>query len=79
MTIIINETGLTEIRDFLRQYHKTGDQMTADMIVAWAADAERHANDGNGASIEIRPWDSWRGRAEILDISPAGFDVEPDD
>ena len=61
----VNATGLAEIAAFLADNHvKGGDHFTADMLSAWAADAERQLGDGNTATIEIRSWDTVSGHTE---------------
>ena len=41
LTYTVNDTGLAEIQEFLADNHKLGgDHFTADMLRAWAADAE---------------------------------------
>lgn len=73
----INERGLNEIADFLGACHKLGrDHFDRSMLLAWAADAERHLGDGNSATIEIKSWDAVSGHTETFTISDDGFDVE---
>lgn len=73
----INAAGLAEIAAFLVAHHKKGgDHFTADMLSAWAADAERHLSEGNTPTIEIRSWDAVSGHTETYTISDAGIDTE---
>jgi hypothetical protein len=73
----INATGLAEIHAFLASHHKKGgDHFTADMLRAWAADAEFQMSEGNDADIEIKSWDTVSGRTELFTVSPAGIDTE---
>ena len=78
---IINNVGLAEIHDFLGRSHKLGyDHFNADMIRAWAADAEFQLESGNGACIEVRSFDSASGHTENFTVSSAGIDtVDIDD
>ena len=69
----VNEQGLKEIRDFLAEHHKRGDNFSRSMLLAWAADAEFQLSEGNPASIEIRAYDSVSGRAEEYTISAEGL------
>lgn len=70
----INAAGLAEIRAFLEARHKLG-HFTDDQLRAWAAEAEAHADEGNGVYIELPARDAISGHTEILDISPAGFEA----
>ena len=73
----INAQGLAEIHAFLGQAHKLGrDHFTADMLRAWAADAEFQMSEGNSPTIEIRSFDSANGRTVTFTISAAGIDSE---
>ena len=73
----VNEAGLNEIKKFLAAHHKKGgDHFTREMLQSWAADAEFSLTEGNGASIEIRSWDSSNNRAETFTVSPEGLDYE---
>jgi hypothetical protein len=73
----VNEIGLNEIKQFLAENHKKGsDHFTADMLNAWAADAEFQLSEGNPACIEIRSFDCAYGRTMEYTISPAGLDAE---
>ena len=77
LTYTVNDTGLAEIQAFLADNHKLGgDHFTADMLSAWAADAERHLSEGNTPTIEIRSWDAVSGHTETYTISDAGLDAE---
>ena len=73
----VNEAGLNQIKKFLAAHHKQGgDHFTREMLQAWAADAEFSLTEGNGASIEIRSWDSSNNRAETFTVSLEGLDYE---
>ena len=73
----VNEAGLNEIKEFLANNHKKGeDHFTPEMLHAWARDAEFQISQGNSASIEIRSWDTVSGHTESFTISDAGLDVE---
>lgn len=71
----VNKIGLDEIKQFLAENHKNGGAMDEGMLLAWAAEAEDHLRDGNGAFIEVREWDSVWGHAQMFEISDAGVDV----
>lgn len=77
----INRVGTAEIHAFLAANHKYGgDHFTADMLRAWAEDAEFQMSEGNSPTIEIKSWDAVSGRTEIFTVSEAGIDaVEVDD
>ena len=77
----INSIGIAEIHAFLAANHKYGgDHFTADMLRAWAEDAEFQMSEGNSPTIEIKSWDAVSGRTEIFTVSEAGIDaVEVDD
>ena len=73
----VNATGIKEIHAFLADNHqKGGDHFNADMLRAWAADAEFSLAEGNDASIELRAWDSVYGRTQTFTISDAGLDFK---
>lgn len=73
----VNAAGLAEIKEFLADSHKLGgDHFTADMLRAWAADAEFQLREGNTPSIEISSRDALSGRTETYTISDAGLDAE---
>ena len=73
----INAAGLAEIHAFLAGNHKLGgDHFTADMLSAWAADAEFQLAEGNSPTIEIKSWDSVSGHTELFTVSDAGLDTE---
>ena len=71
----VNEAGLNEIKKFLAAHHKKGGDFTREMLQAWASDAEFSFTEGNGATIEIRSWDSANNRTKTYTISPEGLDV----
>jgi hypothetical protein len=69
----VNDAGLAEIHAFLAEHHKLGGgHFTPDMLRAWAKDAEFQLAEGNGASIEIRSWDSVSGHTETFTVPDAG-------
>ena len=73
----VNATGLREIHAFLADNdRKGGEHFNADMLRAWAAEAEFSLMNGNDASIELRAWDSVYGRTQTFTISDAGLDSE---
>lgn len=76
-TYCINENGLNQIRAHLSASHKLGgDHFTRDMLLAWAADAERNMNDAGHGAFEILAWDSASGHTELCRITEEGFDAE---
>jgi len=77
-TYTVNANGLAQIAKFLRNNHKKGEMIAdnADMLRAWAQDAEFQLGAGNPASIEIRSYDSVHGYAQTFDISDEGLDAE---
>jgi hypothetical protein len=74
-TLTINENGLAQIRQFLKTHHKRGDIFDLVMLGAWASDAEFQLIEGNGATIEIRQWDSISGHTETFTVSPVGINA----
>lgn len=78
---VVNAAGLAEIHAFLADNHKLGgDHFEADMLHAWAAQAEFQLGEGNPASIEIPARDSVHGRTQEFTVSAAGIDsIEFDD
>ena len=70
----INETGMAEIREFLRVNHKFFDLMNDNNFHAWAQDAEWHFMDGSGAYIVIPAYASVDGTSKPLEISDNGID-----
>lgn len=72
---VVNAIGLEEIRAFLASNHRYGQEITQDMIHAWAADAEFQLSEGNPATIEIRAQDSVTGSTQEYTISKAGLDT----
>ena len=66
----INDAGLTFIAEELGQRHKqfSTSAPTRKMLLAWAADAERSVEDGNGAEFEIRAWDAVSGHTELVEL-----------
>ena len=73
----VNAAGLAEIQEFLADNHKLGgDHFTADMLRAWAADAEFQLAEGNSPTIEIKSRDTLSGHTETYTISDAGLDAE---
>ena len=75
----VNETGLSEIREFLQKTHIQGESVGfdgRDLLRAWAEDAEFQMGEGNPPTIEIRSWDSLTGRTETYTISDEGISTE---
>lgn len=73
----VNAVGLAQIADFLADNHKLGgEHFSADMLRAWAADAEFSLAEGNGAVIELAARDSLRGLTQTFEISAAGLDTK---
>jgi hypothetical protein len=73
----VNDRGLGEIQAFLAKYHVYGgDHFAADMLRAWAAQAEFQTSEGNSPTIELRAWESVTGRTQEHEISAAGRDIE---
>ena len=66
----INDAGLTFIAEELGQRHKqfSTSAPTRKMLLAWAADAERSVEDGNGAEFEIRAWDAVSGHTDLVEL-----------
>ena len=77
LTCAVNSAGLAEIQEFLAENHKHGGaHFTADMLGAWAADAEFQLAEGNSPTIEISSRDSVSGHTETYTISDAGLEAE---
>lgn len=77
---IVNETGLAEIRSFLSEYHRLGGaHFTHEMLLAWAADAERHADEGLDPYIELRSFDNIQGFSRTFTVSSKGVDARVTD
>lgn len=76
-TYTVNNIGIAEIAEFLKNNHKKGDIISEskDMLNAWAAEAEFQIAEGNPASIEIRSFDSVHGRTQEFTISDDGLDA----
>lgn len=72
----INALGISEIENFLAFRHKKGHHFTADMLRAWAAEAEFQMAEGNSPSVEIKSRDSQSGRTQLFTVSDAGIDTE---
>jgi hypothetical protein len=74
--IMINETGMNEIADFLRENHKDGHDIAKDRFClhAWASDAEESMENGNGPSIEILAYESTSGVPETFTVSADGIE-----
>lgn len=70
----INETGIKQIAAFLRINHKNGKYISqnADMLSAWASDAEFSFGEGNDAWIEIKARDSVLGCTQTFTVSADG-------
>lgn len=73
----VNTAGLAQIAAFLADNHRLGgEHFSADMLRAWAADAEFSLAEGNGAVIELAARDSVRGVTQTFEVSSAGLDTE---
>lgn len=69
----INPIGLQEIYEFLRDNHiLPPDSIDADIVAAWARDAEFQLAEGNDPVIEIRAARAVAGAAVCYTISPEG-------
>lgn len=75
----VNEQGLREIENFLKENHKLGNQMDRSNLIAWAMEAEWQADQGNPPCIEIKSWDSLTGRTQEFQISDKGIDILEED
>ena len=76
-TYTVNEQGLNEIKEFLADNHRLGgEHFDREMLLAWAADAERHLDENGRATIEIKSWDSVHGYTQEYRISDAGLDAQ---
>ena len=76
-TAHINTNGLNQIAAALGFSHKLGQEhFTANMLNAWAAEAEESFDSGNGMCFEIKSWDSSTGRTEVVTITTHGYDIE---
>lgn len=77
---VINETGISEIAEFLLNNHKNGEMIStsSSCLIAWAALAEDSLEADGSAMIEIRSHDSVCGRTLTFTISPDGFHTETD-
>lgn len=69
----INTHGLAQIAVALDQYYKH--PQTYGAITGFAKDAEQSFANGYPCEFEIRAWDSKTGRAELIGITPAGYDI----
>lgn len=74
----VNPNGIAQIAAFLKENHKKGEMISenADMLAAWAQDAEFQLSQGNPALFEIKSVDSIRGRTQEFTISSDGIDSE---
>ena len=75
MNAVINDRGMKQIADALREHHKLEDRFTPSMLAAWAEDAEQSFGNGNGCRFEIRATDTKAGVPIVVDIDPDGYDV----
>ena len=69
----VNEIGLAELAEFLRDNHQSGDKFGPSELSAWATSAEQNADDGNGPMIEIGVAYSVTGAPICYRISEAGI------
>ncbi len=69
---LVNETGLAELAEFLRDNHKSGHKFGPSELSAWATSAEQNADDGNGPMVEIGAAYSVTGAPICYRISAAG-------
>ncbi len=74
----INAIGEAAIREFLIENHRafTKHAPLASQLQAWIADAEQSAANGNGAKIELRPWEVVLGGYREFWVPAAGIGVE---
>lgn len=71
----VNATGLKAIQAFLAANHKKGGaHFDADMLRAWADEAEFQLGEGNPACIEIKSWDSVTGATVEFTVPDEGLD-----
>jgi len=73
----INNNGIAQIANFLRETHKNGAVIaeSPDMLGAWATDAEFQLGEGNPAMIEVRSFDAVSGQTTTFTISDEGIDA----
>ena len=80
---VINANGLGQIRDFLVNNHKKGNELYLDccesMILPWADEAEFQLGEGNPPVIELSCHNSVHGYTQTFTVSDAGLDCLPDD
>ena len=73
----VNAQGLQEIKTFLADNHKKGDEhFNKEILKAWASDAEFQLAEGNPPTIEIKAYDSVHGCTQEYTISDQGLDSE---
>lgn len=74
----VNEKGIAQIAEFIRQNHKDGTRIanTPSCLNAWAGEAEESMESGNPPIIEIRSWDSNSCATVSFTVSPDGIDIE---
>lgn len=73
----INNNGIDQIANFLRETHKNGTVIaeSVEMLGAWASDAEFQLGEGNPALIEVRSFDAVSGHTTTFTISDSGIDA----
>jgi|32_taG_2_1085360.scaffolds.fasta_scaffold13787_4 hypothetical protein len=73
----INEKGLEQIKSFLMGNHRNfqNEQPNQKQLLAWAFEAEQHADNGDGGYIEIASFDSVQCRTQIFELTDNCFDV----
>ena len=72
---IVNENGIEQIAEFLRNTHKQGNKIVNDndMLVVWIVDAEYSLiNHDIAQQLEVKCWDSATGCAEVFTIYQRG-------
>lgn len=72
---IVNENGIEQIAEFLRNTHKQGNKIVNDndMLAAWIVDAEYSLCQHDIAQLEVKCWDSATGHTEVFTVSDEGI------
>lgn len=73
---VINQNGRSQIRNFLQDNMKdfTDSYICEDALDYWCQQAEFQLSEGNGATIELKPWEAWKGYTIEFSISGEGID-----